>query len=387
MKFAPVVALTFAAFSLASSNDTELSAHVAQGMEAFQQGRYLQAETSFRLALSLAATLPGDDPRLARAHNNLAAVYHVQGRYADAQGEYRLALDWWRSHASVADPDESKLLNNLASTLRATGHFEEARNLAQQAVETAARHRLPAEQANAAFTLGEILRASGDQEGAAQSLTQAVTLARQSLGERSLLEAHIRQSLAMLSLNVGDVAVAREHIVAAYPIFENKLDPAHPDLATAASNLAQVLVADHRDADALGPLQTALHIWQTRLGPNHPRVAIALNNLGQWQLRQGLTADAETSLRSAIAIWEQSLGANHPDTARAYLNLGVLFQSQGKWHGAESLFERALKTAEQTLGPAHRLTRDARELLAGLYDHQKRPAKAKRLRQSASLQR
>jgi tetratricopeptide (TPR) repeat protein len=222
-------------------------------MEAFQLGQYSRAEASFRLALSFAASLPDNDPRVARAHNNLAAVFHVQGRYAEAHGEYRLALEWWRSHPSGAHPDEAKLLNNLASTLRATGQLAEARQLAEQAVASAARLNLPADQANAAFNLGEILRAAGDAQGAAQSLKEAIALARQSLGARSLLEAHIRQSLAMLSLKLGDVSLAREHIVAAYPVFETKLDPAHPDLATAASNLAQVLVADGRDADALEP--------------------------------------------------------------------------------------------------------------------------------------
>jgi tetratricopeptide (TPR) repeat protein len=385
MKFAPVAVLAFATFSLASSSDAQWSTHVAQGMEALQQGQYPNAEASFRLALSLTGSFAADDPRIARAHNNLAAVLHVQGRYTEAQGEYRLALAWWRGHPALDNPDESRMLNNFASTLRAAADYQEARRVAEQAVESAARHNLFAEQANAAFTLGEILRVSGDAEASTQALRQAITLARQSMGVGSLLEAHIRQSLAMLALSVGDLPVAREHIVAAYPIFEAKLGPAHPDLATAASNLAQVLVADGRDSEALEPLQTALQIWQTRLGPNHPRVAIALNNLGQWQFRQGLAVDAEKSLRAAIAIWEQALGPQHPDTARAYLNLGVLFQSQGKWHGAETLFERALKTAEQTVGATHPLAEDARQLLAALYEHENQPTKAKRLRQSASL--
>ena len=60
-------------------------------------------------------------------------------------------------------------------------------------------------------------------------------------------------------------------------------------------------------------MRRALAIDEKSFGPEHPNVATRLNNLAQLLQATNRLAEAEPLMRRALAIFEKSLGPEHPD--------------------------------------------------------------------------
>ena len=54
-----------------------------------------------------------DHPNVAASLNNLAELYHAQGRYTEAQTLYRLALGIWEKTLGPEHPNVTACLNNI----------------------------------------------------------------------------------------------------------------------------------------------------------------------------------------------------------------------------------------------------------------------------------
>lgn len=67
-------------------------AAVEAGNEAYANNRVAEAEVQFLAALEQAEQFGEDDLRLALSLNNLAAVYHTQGKYTMAEPLYQRSL-------------------------------------------------------------------------------------------------------------------------------------------------------------------------------------------------------------------------------------------------------------------------------------------------------
>lgn len=66
---------------------------IDQGAASYENGKIPEAEVKFLAALQEAEKFGEDDPRLALSLNNLAAMYHEQGKYTMAEPLYKRALD------------------------------------------------------------------------------------------------------------------------------------------------------------------------------------------------------------------------------------------------------------------------------------------------------
>ena len=71
-------------------------------------------------------------------------------------------------------------------------------------------------------------------------------------------------------------------------------------------------------------MRRALEIDETSFGPDHPNVAIRLNNLAALLQATNRLAEAEPLLRRALAIFETSLGSDHPSTRIVASKLAAL---------------------------------------------------------------
>lgn len=87
---------------------------VEAGNQAYAQGKIPEAEVQFLAALKEAELFGEDDPRLALSLNNLAAIYHAEGKYTMAEPIYLRALDIkLRLHGEI-HPDIALNHHNLA---------------------------------------------------------------------------------------------------------------------------------------------------------------------------------------------------------------------------------------------------------------------------------
>ncbi|SAK86843.1 TPR repeat-containing protein [Caballeronia hypogeia] len=114
---------------------------VEAAWKAYRKRDYPTAESQLRRSIEL-------DERDGIAHNNLANLLRVAGRFHEATEHYRLALE--------QHPDSAEIRNNLAGALEASGKYDLAEAEYRAAV------RLSPEFAVARFNLGLLLLAAGN---------------------------------------------------------------------------------------------------------------------------------------------------------------------------------------------------------------------------------
>jgi tetratricopeptide (TPR) repeat protein len=103
-------------------------------------------------------------------------------------------------------------------------------------------------------------------------------------------------------------------------------------------------VAEHRGAfgEALGWSEQARKECEERLGPSHPSTSIALNNLALLLQATNRLAEAEPLMRRALAIDEASYGTDHPRVATRLNNLASLLKATNRLAEAEPLMRRVV---------------------------------------------
>ena len=104
------------------------------GAEAYQRVDLAEAEKQFSAALREAEKFGPEDPRRATSLNNLAGLYHSQGKYAEAESLYRWALAILEKALGPEHPQVATSLNNLAGLYHSQGKYAEAEPLFQRAV-------------------------------------------------------------------------------------------------------------------------------------------------------------------------------------------------------------------------------------------------------------
>jgi len=136
-------------------------------------------------------------------------------------------------------------------------------------------------------------------------------------------------------------------------IYEQTLSPEHPNIAVGLVNLALVLQVQGRYGEAEPLHYRVLAIQEKAFGPEHPNITFSLNSLALVFQAQGRHNEAETLLHRALAIQEKTLGSEDPDTASSLTSLASVLNHQGRYAEAEALFRRALAIQEKVFGPEH----------------------------------
>ncbi len=305
-----------------------------------QQGRYAEAEAQYKQSLEVLerAVGPGD-PRVAGVLNNLADLYTMQGRYAEAEPLLKRSLDIVGLAAGSETPDVATMLGNLANLYAREGRYADAEPLFKRSVAIDER-ALPPDHPN----LGRHLN-----------------------------------NLAEFYRQQGRHAEAEPLYKSVLAIFEKAVGPEHPVLAASLNNLGLLYTAQGRHADAEPLIKRALAIAEKALGPEHPDTARYLSNLGSLYQAQGRYTEAEPLFRRSLAISERTLGPAHPNVAATRTNLALVYRAQGRLSEAEPLFRRALAIAEKALGPDHPDIAVHLTNLGGIYYDQGRFADAEPL--------
>jgi len=118
----------------ARTQEIQWRKHLAAGAKAHQEGRYSDAVNSFQVAAKDAEAFGPQDPRLAISLNNLAELYRLQGKYAEAEPLYKRSLAIREKALGPAHPDVANSLNNLALLYRLRGMYAEAEPLSKRSL-------------------------------------------------------------------------------------------------------------------------------------------------------------------------------------------------------------------------------------------------------------
>ncbi len=165
------------------------------------QGKYSEAEPLYLDALEMTKRLfTSDHPNIATSLNNLASFYYSQGKYSEAEPLYLDALEMKRRLFTGDHPDVASSLNNLALLYKSQGKYSEAEPLYLDALEMTKR----------LFT--------GDHPDVATSLN----------------------NLAVLYDNQGKYNKAEPFYLEALAIFERVLGTDHTNTITVRNNLRRL---------------------------------------------------------------------------------------------------------------------------------------------------
>jgi tetratricopeptide (TPR) repeat protein len=93
-------------------------------LKALEQRNYTEAARQFQTALAIVETIQPGDPRLANSLMRLAAVYHAQGRYAEAEPLYQRAVMIQEQMFGPDDPQIVELLEAYANLQRRMHPFQ-----------------------------------------------------------------------------------------------------------------------------------------------------------------------------------------------------------------------------------------------------------------------
>jgi CHAT domain-containing protein/tetratricopeptide (TPR) repeat protein len=142
--------------------------------------------------------------------NNLAALYHATGRYAEAEPLYKRALAIREKALGPDHPHVAQSLNNLALLYKDTGRYGEAEPLYKR----------------------------------------TLAIDEKALGPNHPSVATSLNNLALLYDDTGRYAQAEPFYKLALSIWEKALGPDHPDVANSLNNLATLYAETNRHAES-----------------------------------------------------------------------------------------------------------------------------------------
>ena len=299
----------------------ELEKLEAQTLQLLQSGQYAEATEIAKRSLALAEKLHGrDHPEVATALINLGMLLGITNRLAEAEPLYRRALAIDEKNLGPEHPNVARDLNNLAGLLQATNRLAEAEPLYRRALAIDEKSLGP-EHPNVARDLNNLallLQATNRLAEAEPLYRRALAIDEKNLGSRASRRCQRPQQPGPAASGHQPARPRPSRSIAVrWPSTRRASDPTIPTWPADLNNLAGLLQATNRLAEAEPLYRRALAIDEKSFGPEHPNVATALNNLAELLQDTNRLAEAEPLYRRALAIDEKSLGPEHPTVATA----------------------------------------------------------------------
>ena len=286
----------------------------ASGQQALLYRDYAAAEQHLASALAQAEDFGSTDDRLARTLSELAHVYRMQRKDADAEPLLERAILLFDQ---ATGPDNPNIAATLVAAAEVRANLHDARSaqpLAKRALiirenQLGLSHPAVADTLDLLAMLQTRLR---DTAAAEQLLRRALKIREESYGAHHRSVASSLDNLAELYITQRNLAEAEQLLARAMRIRRRTLGEGHPDNATSFDNLAQLHLARNEPVAARASLEQALDIRRTTLGQNHLLVAESLTNIADLSWSQGDYADAINQLATARGIRRSIMGAEHP---------------------------------------------------------------------------
>jgi superkiller protein 3 len=306
-------------------------AHMDLGLAYFQQFRDAEAEREFRAAIEKEAMY-------GPAHVQLGKVLRRNGRTAEALEELKTALQ--------IDAHELPTYHELAELRAEQGELERAAQTLEQAL------RIAPNDARTAYLLGNIRATQARETGSRAPLEQAIAAyLRATALDPGFAAAHY--NLAIAALTDGDVSTAVDALRQTINI--NPEDgEAHRLLATIYTDLRrsrEALQLMIRAAELLpGHVPTLIQLSQIQRQHNQIDDAIATMRQAQKADPQNVRVLRELgSLYVAARQLDRAISAFNrakdlaPDQAETYFGMGVAYRTAGRTREAIEAFEAAGK--------------------------------------------
>lgn len=272
----------------------------SSGEQAFEHGRYAEAERFFVAAIQEAESLADDQVKLADSLYFLGKVYTLFEDFPKA---------------------ESALTKALAIRGKALGTEN-------------------AKVAEVIEQLGTLYLNERKYEQSEPMLKRALDMRLKLFGENSSEVASSMAALGALNTSKNLLRDAEALLRKSLTIQEEKLGPNDKELASTLGLLALCRMRRKDFLAAEGFARRALEIRSSAYGMEHPNVAMTLHILASTCMAQGKFDQAASFYESALAIREHFLTANHSGIVSILRVLGYTYIQKRELLKAEEIFRR-----------------------------------------------
>lgn len=270
-------------------------------------------------------------------------------------------------HAKIGDqPDvEGHLRETLGNTYNQLGRFEEALRETDEALslyrETLGeKHPVTL---NARRQRARILKNLGETEEAERILAEVVVAQSNAaeIDEEELIQTQVQ--LAIVKAQLGKTDRAKVILASLESQLSRTREPSDPTYLTVRNNLAQIIERQGELDEAAAIYQEIVDIRRATLGEDHPATLSAMNNLAHVFTKKRQFDKAEEMHRETLERRTSVLGPKHPATLISMSNLATVFLYRREFSKAEELLRRVLELRTETLGAEHPKSLDTRATL------------------------
>ena len=304
-----------------------------------------------------------DAAALGRAKHKLAEARAllVTGKNARA-GEAALQAAAEAERAGVKRALAQALLEQ-GRALEARARYREAGARLELALDMFFEMRSPSGAADALAALARVHTGAGKYQLAERRQAEALALRRSVMGP-----AHVEVGFAWFGLGQVMNHQARhkealEHFRTAAQVWAENLQPGHPFLLHAKTQVSAEWAAQGDFDAALEELKSALAAAEARLGEDHPEVSSIRHDIARTLADSGQLQQALPEAARALALREKAFGPQHPEVAVTLHLIAELHERLGQYTEALAALERCLSIRKSALGEQHRLVGESLEQL------------------------
>ncbi len=338
----------------AGAGEYTAAAHESIGVALRKRGRYQEAEGHLRQAIDLRESDPADPRGSDAPRMELGNLLIDQERWEEAEETLRQVL---ASREKALGPDHVEAVTvrwNLAELMLKTARFAEAEQSHREILEI--RRRIyPNGHPDVARSLGQIgaaVQRQGRFEEAGGLYEQAVEAWHERFGRAHPRLGGTLASLAALRYRLGELTGAVEMRERALEIYREIWGEQDDNMVAAGLNNLGVMQRELGNYEAAGRrLSEAMEMRRRLHGGGHATVGMSLANLGRLRMLEGRLRESEAFALEGLAICERQLPAGHPALLAAQMAAGGVLAQSGEAPRAVELLATVADAYEQMLPP------------------------------------
>lgn len=372
MSFVQIASLTVCVYASEAATDdwASLQPIYDRGSMALSKGQYASARADLEAAAKGVEALPPADAHRALVYHELASLYDVLGRSDLARPLYEKALGIWNLNRDVNLMGRAVTLNNLGSLLLEQGHWQEAEDDINRALEIFRKERgeEDAHTIHAQNNLCEVYITEG-RNAEAEGLLAASLAAQRKNPKRGTEFINSLDALGRLYLFQNRFAESERAFQEAYELVQN-LPETTPTVPQVISDLGTLYRVQGNLARAEPLLRKAIHIYETAFSPENPLLAMTLAQTAALAMQEKKFTLAEQKLTKAAAIFRKAFGPDAATVAQAEGSLAYAIYMQGRFQEAERWLHDAIAIEERAYPGADPNLASAHASLAVVYTHE-----------------
>ena len=320
-----------------------------------EAGEADQAEKLFREILQTRSRVLGPlHPGTLGSMSELGVFYHRRSRYQEAEELLKRAAEGMESVLGPDHPVTHGTLTNLTFVYTARGLYKQSAVIRLRILENERKVRGPdhPDTLAAASNLAVAYRMSGNFAAAVKLHEEALAGKRKVLGAEHPSTLSSMRNLALAYRETGRLAEGARLAAEALQIGQRVMG-AHVDTAGAMAELgrAKKELGELREAERW--IRDALSLRLQLLGPENQATLVTKRDLAEVLQATRRYAEAGSLFQETLAAQRNLLGESHPATLQTMSSQASLRRQQGRLDESAALLEKVLEGRRKILGPEH----------------------------------